>query len=159
MNPRESKSLEGFRLVSGPGALGRLVAQLRDLLSRAVPGAEERALVLLAVEEAAMNVLEHGYGNEAGRHLSIRVRPSSDGRLEVVVRDRAPVVDVTGIPHGDLKELARCRASRGRGLAMIRLLTRSVSHRPRPGGGNDLVLVFETGHLSRVIEEHLRDAA
>ena len=145
--------------MSGPGALGRVVMRMREILPTVMRKPEERALALLAVEEAAVNILEHGYQNEAGRPLTIRVVPLADDRFQVVLRDRAPLADVTHIVPGDLKELARRRASRGRGLALIRLLSTAMMHRPRPGGGNELVLLFDTNHLTRVIEEHFRNAA
>jgi anti-sigma regulatory factor (Ser/Thr protein kinase) len=115
--------------------------------------------VLLAVEEAAVNILEHGYQNVSGRPLFICVRGLDAGRFQVTLRDRAPLTDVTRIVPGDLKELARARASRGRGLALMRLLTSSMTHRPRRGGGNELVLAFDPVHLGRVIEDYFRNAA
>ena len=145
--------------MSGPGALGRLVTRMREILPSLIRKPEERALALLAVEEAAVNILEHGYQNEAGRPLTIRLSALEDDRFQVILRDRAPVADVTRIAPGDLKELARRRASRGRGLALMRLLTTAMIHRPRPGGGNDLVLLFDASHLTRVVEEHFRNAA
>ena len=145
--------------MSGPGALGRLVMRMREILPSVIRKPEERALALLAVEEAAVNILEHGYQNEAGRLLTIRLSVLKDDRFQVILRDRAPVADVTRIVPGDLKELARRRASRGRGLALMRLLTTAMIHHPRVGGGNDLVLLFEVSHLSRVVEEHFRNAA
>jgi anti-sigma regulatory factor (Ser/Thr protein kinase) len=132
---------------------------MRDALTSVIRKPEERALVLLAVEEAAVNILEHGYQNEEGRPLTIRICALEDDRFEVTLRDRAPLADVTRIVPGDLKELARRRASRGRGLALMRLLTTSMVHRPRPGGGNELILLFDPHHLARVIEEHFRNAA
>jgi anti-sigma regulatory factor (Ser/Thr protein kinase) len=132
---------------------------MREILPLVIRKPEERALALLAVEEAAVNILEHGYQNEDGRPLTIRISTLQDDRVQVTLRDRAPVADVTRIVPGDLKELARRRASRGRGLALMRLLTTDMVHRPRPGGGNDLVLLFDSHHLTRVIEEHFRNAA
>ena len=145
--------------MSGPGALGRLVTRMREILPSVIRKPEERALALLAVEEAAVNIFEHGYQNEAGRLLTICLSTLEDDRFQVILRDRAPVTDVTRIVPGDLKELARRRASRGRGLALMRLLTTAMIHRPRAGGGNDLVLLFDVNHLSRVVEEHFRNAA
>ncbi len=145
--------------MTGPGALGRLVTRMREILPSVIRKPEERALALLAVEEAAVNILEHGYRNEDGRMLTICVTALEDDLFRIVLRDRAPLTDVTRIVPGDLKELARRRASRGRGLALMRLLTTTMTHRPRAGGGNELVLLFDSSHLTRVIEEHFRHAA
>jgi hypothetical protein len=42
---------------------------------------------------------------------------------------------------------------------MVRLLTREITHRPRRGTGNELILVFDAEHLSRVARENSRDVA
>lgn len=118
-------------------------------------GREPRALVLLALEEAAVNVFEHGYAGMSGQPLVVAFRPGRNGGFEIVLRDRAPLVDVSRIAPGDLKELARRHASRGRGLALIRLFTQTVRHRPRRGGGNELVLEFDPERLRRILEERV----
>ncbi len=146
-------------MTTGPGALRRLRQALREVLVLDVRRPEARALALLAVEEAAANVAEHGYGGAAGCPLSVTVRNLPDEVFEVTLRDRAPVVDVTALPARDLARLAEERAERGRGLAMVRGLCRSMAHRRRRGGGNELVLVFDAAALTRRVEEQLRDAA
>jgi anti-sigma regulatory factor (Ser/Thr protein kinase) len=120
---------------------------------------EARALTLLAVEELVANIAEHGYGGQAGRAISLSVQAREDETFEITIRDRAPTVDVTGIPPGNLGRLARGRAVRGRGLAMVRVLTRSLKHRSLPGGGNELTLTFDAVELSRRVAEDLGDAA
>ncbi len=120
---------------------------------------EARALALLAVDEIAANVVEHGYRGEAGRPLGVTFRPLDGERFEITVRDRAPVIDVTARPVVSLRTLARKRAPRGRGLAMVRRLAESLRHRSRPGGGNELTLIFDAVALSRLGEEPFRDAA
>jgi anti-sigma regulatory factor (Ser/Thr protein kinase) len=148
-----------IRVLSGPGALGHLVASLRRPLAAAVRDPEPRALILLAVEEAAANIWEHGYGRAPGKPILVAVRPGTAGRVEVVLRDRGPLVDVSRIPPGNLKELAQRHASRGRGLALIHLFAESLCHRARGGGGNELVLVFHPRRLAHAIEERFLEPA
>jgi anti-sigma regulatory factor (Ser/Thr protein kinase) len=155
-NPLPSRQL---RVKTGPGATSRLRRGLRALLVLDVRRPEARALALLAVEEIVVNIAEHGYGGEAGHPISVIVRPREEEVFEIAVRDRAPVVDVTALPPVDLGRLARDRAVRGRGLTMVRLLTRSMVHRSRRRGGNELILTFDAVELSRRVEEDLGDAA
>jgi anti-sigma regulatory factor (Ser/Thr protein kinase) len=131
------------------------VRDLRDALVPHLAAPEHRALCLLAVEEAVVNVFEHGYGGRPGCPLLVAVRSLPKGSVEVVLRDRAPVFDPGRVPVQDLRELARRETSRGRGLPLMRLLAGSIGHRPRRGGGNELVLVFEPARLARVIQEHV----
>jgi anti-sigma regulatory factor (Ser/Thr protein kinase) len=120
---------------------------------------EARALALLAVEEIAANIQEHGYGGERGKPLSVLVRVGKDETFEVTLQDRARFLDITQLVPGNLKELARRRAARGRGVALVHLLVQSVEHKERRGGGNEVTLTFDAGHLSRVAREHTREAA
>jgi len=138
---------------------GRLARRLREVLVLDVRRPEARALALLAVEEAAANIFEHGYGSEMGRPLEVVVQIREPEVFEVTLKDRARMLDVTRIHPGNLKKLARERAERGRGLALVHLLTIAMNHRRRTGGGNIINLVFDAAHLSEIAREHSRDAA
>ena len=137
-----------LRITSGPGALSRLRRGLREVLVLDLRRPEARAMAMLAVEEAVANILEHGYGNRAGLPVEITLRIGEGERFAVVLRDRAPVVDVTTLPPRDLDRLARDLATRGRGLAMVRRIAESMRHRPRRGGGNELTLFFDAERLA-----------
>jgi anti-sigma regulatory factor (Ser/Thr protein kinase) len=151
--------LAAIRVRSGPGALSRLVRGLREPLAAHVREAGGLPLILLAIEEAAVNTLEHGYRGEVGKPLFVAACAAPPRRTRVILRDRAPMVDVTRLPAGDLGALARARESRGRGLALIRLLASGIEHRARRGGGNELVLLFEDSHLDRVLRDRILHAA
>jgi anti-sigma regulatory factor (Ser/Thr protein kinase) len=86
-------------------------------------------------------------------------RALDEERFEISVSDRAPHMDVTRVPPEDLEETHGRREHRGRGVGLIHLLTRSIRHQKRRGRGNELVLIFDAAHLSRIAEEHLRDVA
>ena len=147
-----------LRFTTGPGMPGRLARRLREVLVLEVRRPEARALAVLAVEEAAANILEHGYGGEAGKPLEVVVQMREPEVFEVTLKDRARVLDVTRIHPGNLKKLARERAERGRGLALVHILTRAMNHRKRGGGGNIINLVFDAAHLSEIAMEHSRAA-
>lgn len=148
-----------LRFTTGPGMAGRLARRLREALVLDVRRPEARALTLLAVEEVVANILEHGYGGEAGRPIEVGVLMREPEVFEVTIKDRARLIDITRIHPGNLKKLARERAQRGRGLALVHLLTRTMNHLRRVGGGNVIVLEFDAEHLSEIAREHSRDAA
>ncbi len=114
---------------------------------------------MLAVEEAAANIFEHGYGNRPGCPLEVTVRIGEQERFAVVLRDRAPVIDVTALPPADLDRLAREFATRGRGLAIVRQIADSMCHRARRGGGNELTLTFDAERLAGGMENLREEAA
>lgn len=157
MNRQRSRPRR-LRFTTGPGMPGRLARRLRDVLILDVRRPEARALALLAVEEAAANILEHGYDGKAGESLEVIVRIREPEVFEVTLKDRARLFDITRIHPGNLRKLARERAERGRGLALVHKLTRAMNHRRRSGGGNIINLVFDAEHLSEIAMEHSRAA-
>ena len=91
-----------------------------------------------AVDEAATNIVVHGYGHQGG---PIDVDAwVEDERVVIELRDRAPTFDPTGVPEPDLSIPPLQRRPGGMGLHLIRLATDSMTYRPRAGGGNILTL-------------------
>jgi len=91
-----------------------------------------------AVDEAATNIVVHGYGHQGGP-IDVDARVE-DERVVIELRDRAPTFDPTGVPEPDLSIPPLQRRPGGMGLHLIRLATDSMTYRPRAGGGNILTL-------------------
>jgi serine/threonine-protein kinase RsbW len=123
-----------FREAAEPAALGALRDQLGLFLDRA--GADEALKfdVMLAVSEAANNVLQHAYRN-ASRPGAIQVTASVEGRaINVVVEDDggglAPRPDSPGA---------------GLGLPLMARLTDDLDVHRRPEGGTSVALAWKLG--------------
>ena len=128
--------------------LGRLVDVRRFVREQVVAADAPRDClddVVQAVDEAATNVITHGYRGAAG-WLEVDVTVD-DGRCVVTLSDAAPPFDPTRVPEPDLSIPPLARVPGGMGVHLIREATDAFSHRPRPGGGNILELVrsLETG--------------
>lgn len=91
-----------------------------------------------AVDEAATNIVVHGYGHQGGP-IDVEARVQ-DERVVIELRDRAPAFDPTEVPEPDLSIPPLQRRPGGMGLHLIRLATDSMTYRPRAGGGNILTL-------------------
>ena len=92
-----------------------------------------------AVDEAATNVITHGYEGAPGW---IGVSATAEGDdLVVRVEDGALAFDPTTFPEPDLTIPPLARVPGGMGVHLIREAMDFVSYRPRPGGGNILTLV------------------
>jgi serine/threonine-protein kinase RsbW len=91
-----------------------------------------------AVDEAATNVITHGYRGTAG-WIEVDVEVSH-GRCVVTMSDAAPPFDATGFPEPDLSIPPLDRIPGGMGVHLIRAATDEFDYRPRPGGGNILVM-------------------
>jgi len=124
-------------------ALAGLRAFVREAAADA--GAPESCLVdiVQAVDEAATNAIVHGYAGGPGW---IEVVASLEGdRFMVRLEDAAPEFDPTTVPAPDLSVPPLIRRPGGMGVHLMRQCTDTMTHRPRPGGGNILTLVRATG--------------
>lgn len=92
-----------------------------------------------AVDEAATNVIVHGYRHAPGEIEIDAHRDGSD--LIVVLRDQAPPFDPTTVAVPDRAAPLAKRRSGGMGVFLARQLCDVVRYRPIPGGGNELALV------------------
>ena len=97
------------------------------------------ASVVLAVDEAASNIISHGYGDQPG-DIEIDVQHERDA-LAICLRDQAPPFDPTIVPAPDMAAPLEQQAIDGMGMHLIRQIVDSVIHRTTPQGGNELLLV------------------
>jgi anti-sigma regulatory factor (Ser/Thr protein kinase) len=95
--------------------------------------------VVQTVDEAATNIILHGY---AGREGVVEVElERQDDVLMMRLRDWAPQYDPTNAPPPDLSRGLEQRRPGGLGLYLIRLLMDEIHYRITPEGGNELTLV------------------
>jgi anti-sigma regulatory factor (Ser/Thr protein kinase) len=95
------------------------------------------------VDEAATNVITHGYRGNPG-WLDVRVTVEAD-RFVVILADGAPSFDPTTVAEPDLGIPPMARTPGGMGVHLIRAATDAITYRPRPGGGNILTMTRSCG--------------
>jgi serine/threonine-protein kinase RsbW len=95
--------------------------------------------VILAVDEAATNIIVHGYQGQPGI-IEVEMRRTGDS-LVVCLRDQALPFDPTAMPPPDLTLPLEQRPFGGMGIHLIRQLMDEVTHRITPQGGNELTIV------------------
>jgi serine/threonine-protein kinase RsbW len=105
---------------SVPEELRVLRQRLRDWLAVRGYAVRDAEAVILAVNEAAANAIEHGYRDRSGM-------------VELTGEADADVVVVTVVDRGSWREAAPDPA-RGRGLSLMRTLMDDVVVRPSPTG-------------------------
>jgi serine/threonine-protein kinase RsbW len=95
--------------------------------------------VQLAVDEAATNIIEHGYRETGQGDVEITCEPEPDG-LRVILHDHAPAFDpedipvpVTDVPLEELKP-------RGLGIYLMRKMMDEVSYAFNAEEGNTLTM-------------------
>src|SRR4051812_36943455 len=120
-----------FQTSAEPAELARLRAELGAFLTDAGAGDELRGDVLLAVAEAANNVLQHAYRHRTTPGTLTVAATAGDGAIRVVVSD-----DGSGLaPRGD-------SPGAGLGLPLMAQLSDDLSVERQPGGGTTVELVF-----------------
>jgi serine/threonine-protein kinase RsbW len=95
--------------------------------------------VILATDEAATNVIVHGYVDQPGL-VEIALDRRGDA-LVITVRDQAAMFDPTGVPPPDLDLPLDQRTPGGMGVHLIRQLMDEVVYQTTPQGGNELTMI------------------
>src|SRR5262249_44216236 len=99
--------------------------------------AKETAKLELAVDEACANVIEHAYGHDATKEVTIR-SVVDDENLNIHVVDTRRGFDPDAVPPGGLERLIRDRKTGGLGLRVIKSLMDDVRYEVIPGTKNEL---------------------
>ena len=95
--------------------------------------AEQAAMIMLTIDEALANVIQHGYDGQKGRPIDVfieRVCPEGRVGIRVLIRDRAKKVDPASIKSRDLDDVR----PGGLGVHLIKSLMDEVVHRPTARG-------------------------
>jgi serine/threonine-protein kinase RsbW len=95
--------------------------------------------LLLAVNEAATNIVLHGYRGQPGV-IEIEIRRKGDS-VVICLRDEAPPFDPRLVPPPDLTLPLEERPLGGLGIYLISQLMDDVTHRVMSEGGNELTLL------------------
>jgi serine/threonine-protein kinase RsbW len=92
----------------------------------------------LAVDEACANVIEHAYGHDASKEVTIRANIDEDAITFEIV-DTGPGFDPT--KQEDLEQLIQKRKDGGLGLRLIKTLMDEVNYEIVPGQKNELRMI------------------
>jgi serine/threonine-protein kinase RsbW len=120
------------------------LALIRDFVSnignQAGLDESEVAKLVLAVDEACANVIEHAYGKDISKEVSVRVRVDEDA-ITIEVHDTGKGFDPARIEQEGLEKLVHDRRSGGLGMRMIKMLMDEVVYQIVPGEKNELRMV------------------
>lgn len=128
------ENVQTIELMSRVEELSRLRRELRILLERAELNELACDDMVLAVDEAVTNAIEHGYGNETGR-IEVEVE-NLPNRIRVAVRDFAAPFDPTTVPEPELPPTT----IGGLGLHVMQSSVDKLEYKVGASGGNILLL-------------------
>jgi serine/threonine-protein kinase RsbW len=121
-------------------SLNRLTDFVTNLAQGAGLEALEVSKLKIAVYEACMNVIEHGYRFEPGQLIGIEVLKEK-GTLSITVTDKGQPFDFYGKKEYEIKDAFREGRTGGYGLFIIRRSVEDVHYESHPKKGNRLTLL------------------
>ena len=96
--------------------------------------------IALAIDEALVNIMKHGYEKRLDGRIWLKLRPMTEASgqaLEVVIEDEAKQVDVCQIKSRDLADIR----PGGLGVHIIKEVMDEVRYEKRPGAGMRLTMI------------------
>lgn len=106
---------------------------------------EEINKLELAVDEACANVIEHAYGHDITKDVSVRAT-FDDEKLKISVIDEGRGFDPGKVNQKSVDELIHERRSGGLGIRLIKTLMDEVNYEIEPGQKNEL-------HMTKLIKK------
>ena len=113
---------------------------ISDFASHSGLNAVEAYAVQLAVDEAATNIIEHGYGGECPNRIDVTCEILPDG-LKVVIYDDAAPFDPSVVPDPQINVALDELKMRGLGIFLMRKMMDEVTFESSPDKGNTLTMV------------------
>ncbi len=101
---------------------------------------QEGDKLVLAVDEACANVIEHAYGEDLTKEVSVRAA-LDDSKIEITVIDTGASFDPAAIEQNDLRKLVAKRRSGGLGMLLIKSFMDEVHYQRILGQKNELRMV------------------
>ena len=133
---RPAELMIALRMPARAGSLRLLRCVLRDLTEQAGMSEAERGNVLLALNEACMNVIQHAYGNDPAGEIRLDIL-RSESALIFLLQDDAPSVDKNRVRPRDLADIR----PGGLGVHFIHNIMDEVAFLDCAGQGNKLRMV------------------
>lgn len=137
------ESLERTFQIRVPSSTENL-AMIRDFVSkigeRAGMSPAELVKLELAVDEACANVIEHAYGSDETREVTVKVKLDSE-EIQIEIVDTGKGFDPASIEQVNLDQLVINRKSGGLGMRLIRSVMDEVQYQIVPGQKNELRMV------------------
>ncbi len=111
--------------------------------------------VRLSVEEAYVNIIDHGYSPDKPGPTSVTVQ-SNPNQIIAIVADRAPSFAPEDAPHPDIKRDLKDRKIGGLGWHFIREMMDEIRYESDDAGNNRLTLVKNLHAASRTVNKPKR---
>ena len=117
---------------------------VRDFISRLVRKStisrDDENKIILAVDEAVTNVIEHGYDGSSEGSIEIDVI-SNPEFFKIMIRDTGRVFNPTSTPPLDVQDHVKRGRKKGLGIFLMRQIMDEVQYSFRDGVKDELTMV------------------
>ena len=96
--------------------------------------------IILAVDEAVTNVIEHGYDEQNDGSIEIDV-VSAPAAFKITIRDTGKIFNPTSTPSLNVQDHVKMGRKKGLGIFLMRQIMDEVKYTFRDGVKNELILV------------------
>ena len=127
MTERSSTRRFSRQIHSSERSLDRVLPDLSQFLSERPVDDSIVYIVQLAVEELVLNVIKHGYHDEAGRTIALELEVERNSAV-IVVEDDGEPFDPRSAPEPDFHAIAGGEQLGGLGLHLVRSLAASFDY-------------------------------
>jgi serine/threonine-protein kinase RsbW len=140
MGQEPSNRRDKLTIPNDPKRLGTV----REFVSRMVLasglGRAEENKLILAVDEAVTNVMEHCYGPGCEGIIEIEIE-CTDEAFEIRIRDQGRFFNPELVPNPDVMDNLRTGKKKGLGIFLMRQIMDEIKYRFLDDRRNELVLV------------------
>jgi anti-sigma regulatory factor (Ser/Thr protein kinase) len=132
------------------------LAQVRQEVTKVVEQSafteRDRKLIIVAVDEAVTNIMEHAYDNDLEGELDIELILEYDNtRFEVVIRDSGKEFDPRRLEVVNVPEHVRKGSRHGLGIFLIRQIMDEVNYNFIQGLRNELQMIKYVDRSKRAV--------
>ena len=139
-----SVSRVSFTLKNDTAELDALRSFVKKTVSATPLSESDLNKVVVAVDEAVSNIIQHAYTSDVTETISVEVE-SDAARLLVVIRDYGRSFDPSTVSELEIGEHVRTGNRRGLGLFLMRRIMDEVHYNFKEGVRNELVLIKRFG--------------
>ena len=122
----------------------KFLSLVRDFVARMIRlsslSREEESKVILAVDEAVTNIIEHAYENQRDGTIDVEI-DTDTSKFKIIIRDSGKEFDPNSIQDPDIYQHVQAGKKKGLGIFLIRQIMDEVKYIFKEGVQNELILV------------------
>lgn len=124
----------------------KYLTDVRELVSSVLAESsiegKARNMIVLAVDEAIANIMEHATDNKLDSDIKIELCVKSDNeKFQIIIRDSGKRFDPTGIDEVDVKMHLKSGKKHGLGIFLIRQIMDEVNYSYKKDCINELSMI------------------